>query len=424
MSELIAMCVQEEERLKIENPDTAYLTTTKGHKKKNFKGNKGSKWEKGNSDKPSSSNGKESSPKCRFYKNPGHFQKEDYFQRGCYKRGKEPLELATGMRDMLKLILKSGFIMYLKYTLYVPSITRNLISVPKLLIHDYEFMFGYYGLKVYFNSRLVGTGSLDNNLIKLQLDSNFKKSLLSMDVNVISNKKRNHLDEESSSRLWHKRLGHISKDRMQRLIKEAILHRLDFSDFNQCVECIKGKFVKTVKKRSTRSKHLLEIIHTDICGPFINDIGVHKYFITFIDDYSRYTYVYLVKEKSESLDIFKIFKAKVENQVNRKIKIVRSDRGGEYYGKHSDLGQSPRPFAINCQENGIVNQFTIPYTPKQNGVAERRNRTLMDMVRSMICNSIIPKFLWTEALKTTTHILNRVPSKFVPKMPFELWTVM
>ncbi|GJV20865.1 retrovirus-related pol polyprotein from transposon TNT 1-94 [Tanacetum coccineum] len=251
----------------------------------------------------------------------------------------------------------------------IPSITRNLISVPKLLLHDYEFMFGYYGLKVYFNSRLVGTGSLDNNLIKLKLDSNFEKYLLSMDVNVISNGKRKYLDEESSSRLWYKRLGHISKDRMQRLIKERILHHLDFSDFNQCIECIKGKFVKTIKKGSTRSKHLLEIIHTDICGPFINDIGGHKYFITFIDDYSRYTYVYLIKEKSESLDVFKVFKAEVENQLNRKIKIVRSDRGEEYYGKHSDL---------ECFLN--------------------------------------------EALKTATHILNRVPSKSLPKTSFELWT--
>ncbi|GKD06867.1 UBN2_2 domain-containing protein, partial [Tanacetum coccineum] len=76
MSESINMCVQEEERLKIEKPDTAYLTTTKCQKKKIFKANKGSKWEKGNFDKASSSNGKESSPKCRFCKNPGHFQKE------------------------------------------------------------------------------------------------------------------------------------------------------------------------------------------------------------------------------------------------------------------------------------------------------------------------------------------------------------
>ncbi|GKD80370.1 retrovirus-related pol polyprotein from transposon TNT 1-94, partial [Tanacetum coccineum] len=238
------------------------------------------------------------------------------------------------------------------------SITRNLISVPKLLLHDYEFTFGYYGLKVYFNSRLVGTGSLDNNLIKLQLDSNFEKSLLSMDVNV--NGKRKHLDEESSLRLWHKRLGHISKDRMQHLIKEGILHHLDFLDFNQGVECIKGKFVKTIKKGSTRSKYLLGIIHTDIYGPFINDIGGHKYFITFIDDYSRYTYVYLIKEKSESLDVFKISKAEVENQLNRKIKIMRSDRGGEYYGKHSDLGQSPGPFTLILDaeflENGEISR--------------------------------------------------------------------
>ncbi|GJT43830.1 retrovirus-related pol polyprotein from transposon TNT 1-94 [Tanacetum coccineum] len=127
-------------------------------------------------------------------------------------------------------------------------------------------------------------------------------------------------------------------------------------------------------------------------------------------------------EKSESLDVFKIFKVEVENQQNLKIKIVRSDRGGEYYGKHFDLGQSPRPFSLYCQENGIVNQFTMPYTPQQNGVAERRNHTLTDMVRTMICNSILLEFLWTEALKTATHILNRVPSKSVLKMPFEFWT--
>ncbi|GJU64837.1 retrovirus-related pol polyprotein from transposon TNT 1-94 [Tanacetum coccineum] len=380
----------EEERLKIEKLDTTYLTTTKGNKKKIFKGNKGSKWEKENSDKASSSNGKESSPKCRIYSGSmvhitnslqGFLSKRMLQKRERTIRVGDGYERYVEAVGTLKLILKSGFIMYLKDTLYVPSINRNLIYVPKLLLHDYEFMFGYYGLKVYFNSRLVGTGSLDNNLIKLQLDSNFEKSLLSMDVNVISNGKRKHLDEESSSRLWHKRLGHISKDRMQRLIKEGILHHLDFSDFNQCVECIKGKFVKTIKKGSTRSKHLLEIIHTDICGPFINDIGGHKYFITFIDDYSRYTYVYLIKEKSESLDVFKIFKAEVENQLNRKIKIVRSDRGGEYYGKHFDLGQSLRLFTLYCQENEIVNHFTMPYTPQQNGVAERRNRTLMDMVQ-------------------------------------------
>ena len=98
--------------------------------------------------------------------------------------------------------------------------------------------------------------------------------------------------------------------------------------------------------------------------------------ITFIDDYSHYGYIYPIKERTEVLDKFKIFKAKVENQHNLKIKIVRSDRGGEYYGRHTPYGQVPRPFARFLQENGKVAHYSIPGEPQQNGVAERRNRTM------------------------------------------------
>ena len=147
-----------------------------------------------------------------------------------------------------------------------------------------------------------------------------------------------------------------------------------------------------------------------------------KYFISFINDYSRYMYIYLLHNKSEALDVFKIFKAEVEKQCNKQIKIMRSDRGGEYYGRYTKDGQAPDPFAKFLQENGIVAQYTMPGTPEQNGVAERRNRTLMDMVRSMLSsNPKLPKSLWTEALKTSVYILNRVPTKAVSKTPFELW---
>jgi transposase InsO family protein len=145
-------------------------------------------------------------------------------------------------------------------------------------------------------------------------------------------------------------------------------------------------------------------------------------FITFTDDYSRYGYIYPIKERSEALDKFKIFKAEVENQLDKRIKIVRSDRGGEYYGRHTPFGQVPGPFAKFLQENGIVAQYSMPGEPRQNGVAERRNSTLMDMVRSMMSYSTLPLSLWTEALKTAIHILNRVPSKSVTKTPYELWT--
>jgi transposase InsO family protein len=154
----------------------------------------------------------------------------------------------------------------------------------------------------------------------------------------------------------------------------------------------------------------------------VKSVDGYDLFITFTDDYSRYGYIYPIKKRSESLNKFKLLKAKVENQHNLKIKIVRSDRGGEYYGRHSPYGQLSGPFAKFLQENSIVVRYSTPDEPQQNGVAERHNHTLMDMVRSMISYSILPISLWMEALKTATHILNRVPSKSVPKTPYELWT--
>jgi hypothetical protein len=100
---------------------------------------------------------------------------------------------------------------------------------------------------------------------------------------------------------------------------------------------------------------------------------------------------------------------------------VRSDCGGEYYGKHATYGQISGPFARYLQKNGIVAQYSMLGEPQQNEVAERQNRTLMDMVRSMLSYSDLSVKLWIEALKTVVHILNRVPSKSVPKTPYELW---
>ena len=121
--------------------------------------------------------------------------------------------------------------------------------------------------------------------------------------------------------------------------------------------------------------------------------------------------------------MFKIFKAEVENQLGKKIKAVKSDCGGEYYGRYDGSGeQRPGPFAKYLSECGIIPQYTMPGTPSQNGVAERRNRTLKDMARSMISHSSLPNSLWGEALKTAIYILNRVPSKAVNKTSYELWT--
>ena len=123
---------------------------------------------------------------------------------------------------------------------------------------------------------------------------------------------------------------------MERLIKVEILLDLYFSDFNTCVDCIKGKL------KVDRCTELLWVIHTDICGSFTHfSMGDYKYLIRFIDDYSRYGFVELIREKSDSLEAFKAFITKVELQQGKKIKVVHSDRGGEYYSRYDKMGRNP-----------------------------------------------------------------------------------
>ena len=165
--------------------------------------------------------------------------------------------------------------------------------------------------------------------------------------------------------------------------------------------------------KSMSACFLLELIHTDICGP-MNVKARHEaqYLITFIYDFTRFGHIYLNSHIFEALDCFKIYSILVENQLNTKIKSLWTDRGHEYL---SDL------FKAYYDEKGKVRQLTIPYNPQQNGVAERRNKTLLDMVRSMMTQAKLPISFWGDALMTATYILNRVPSKSVPSTPYEIW---
>ena len=153
-------------------------------------------------------------------------------------------------------------------------------------------------------------------------------------------------------------------------MKSEILPQLDFSDWDVCLDCIKGKQTKYISKNpATRSSQLLELIHTDICGPFdAPSFGGEKYFITFINDFSRYCYLYILHEKSQSVDVLETFINEVERQLDRKVKVVRSDRGGEYYGKFNESGQCKGPFAKLLESRGICAQYTMSGTPQQNGV--------------------------------------------------------
>ncbi|KAL0423426.1 UNVERIFIED_CONTAM: hypothetical protein Sradi_0877400 [Sesamum radiatum] len=273
-------------------------------------------------------------------------------------------------------------------------------------------------LLYFYNTHLVGNDTLSNGLYDINLQSDV---LYTLHVDVSTDIKRCVMNEDSSV-LWHRRLGHISIERIKKLVNDGVLNTLDFTDFDTCVDCIKDKQTNVSKKGAKRCSNLLKIIHMDICSPDLDSYG-QRYFITFIDYYSCYMCIYFLNHKAEALDAFNVFKVKVEKQCDKHIKVVRSNRGGEYFGRYTEGGHAPGPFAKFLAEQGIVAQYTMSGSPDQNGVIERRNRILLDMVRSMIASSKLPKFLWIEALKMTVYILNRVPTMAVSNMPFELFKV-
>ena len=138
--------------------------------------------------------------------------------------------------------------------------------------------------------------------------------------------------------------------------------------------------------------------------------GGKKYYVTFIDDFSRYTKLYLLRSKDEAYNMFLLYKAEVENQLNKKIKRVRSDRGGEYVLMND-----------YCEKEDKINEVTPPYSPESNGTAQRKNRTLKEMMNAMLVSSNAPDNLWGEALLTACHLQNRIPYKKTGKTPYELW---
>jgi GAG-pre-integrase domain/Integrase core domain len=248
-----------------------------------------------------------------------------------------------------RLITNTGCTLDLLYTLYIPTFSRNLISVSKLDNLGYAINFGSNCCYVCKDNCVIGNGILIDIFYKICLDDVFIQSLYTVHSKV--GIKRANIDDNSAY-LWHKRFGHISKDRIQRLVKNKVLPNLDFTDFGTCIDCIKGKQTKKLKKGATRSSQLLEIIHTDICDPFdVPSFSKDKYFITFIDDYSRYGFIYLLHEKSQSVDALKIFITEVERQLERKVKIIRFDRGGQYYGKNDDARKARHCFAIHDARN-------------------------------------------------------------------------
>ncbi|CAM6117358.1 unnamed protein product [Calypogeia fissa] len=207
----------------------------------------------------------------------------------------------------------------------------------------------------------------------------------------------------SESELWHKRLSHVNFQRFHSMMSKQLVTGIPALPHEKhlCDSCILAKQHRECipKKSATRSTRPLQLIHTDLCGPFeVNTLHGARYLLTFIDDFSRYTWVHFLCNKSDTFETFKAFKILVENELQHQIACVRSDRGGEYLST---------TFNLFCDQAGIKRQLTAARTPHQNGVAERQNHTLLEAARSLQFEGNIPNFLWDELVKTSNHILNR-----------------
>ena len=219
--------------------------------------------------------------------------------------------------------------------------------------------------------------------------------------------------------LWHLRLGHLNFTSLKMLASKKMVKGMPHIDHPDevCESCVLSKHHRSsfAKEVNWKAKRPLELVHTDVCGPITPmSTGQNRYFLTFIDDFSRKTWIYFLKRKSEVFNCFKDFKAIVEKQSGYMIRTVRSDQGGEY---------TANDFEAYCTQQGIRHQTTPAYTPQLNGVAERKNRTILDMARSLLKAKKLPKQYWAEAVSCAVYLLNRCPTRSLQAVtPEEAWS--
>ncbi|GJT74818.1 zinc finger, CCHC-type containing protein [Tanacetum coccineum] len=190
----------------------------------------------------------------------------------------------------------------------------------------------------------------------------------------------------NDSILWHARLGHVYFKRMQDMSKDGLISAFDM-DTKKCKTCMLTKITKKPFQNLKRETKVLELIYNDLCDLNATlSLGNKMYFVTFIDDASRFCYVYLLHSKDEALDKFKVFKIEVELQQGSLIKRFKTDRGGEYMD------------TLYIKSVGIIHETTAPYTPQQNGIFERKNKVLKEMVNSMLSYLGLSQGFWGEAM--------------------------
>ena len=296
--------------------------------------------------------------------------------------------------------------------LFVPKLEQNLLSVRKL------------GTKGHRSSFTKNGGTIEIAKTDKTVPIREWSKMFVIDCQINYPQKETDTDSamvvKETEGLWHQRMGHPGKDVIQKLAKcvEGInIPSHEEVDPQDCEVCIATKMAKTPFQESTsQTTRPLELVHSDVEGPMRTPsfLENHKFAINFIDDYSKFTVIYTMKQKSEAFDKFKMFIADFANPINAKIGTLQTDDGGEYVSNEMEK---------YCRDVGIRREKSIPRTPEQNGKAERKWRTLFNMVRAMLLNAGLGKIWWGRALTAAAYLRNRLPSSTLPEgtTPFELF---
>jgi transposase InsO family protein len=300
--------------------------------------------------------------------------------------------------------------------LCVPSLSCNLILVYQIT-HSSEgktvdFPPHQFVIKDLKDPKHVLATGIADDITRLYKFDNFGSSSFSS-VFV------SHSDD--LSKLWHEWFGHLNYRSLQQLCNQHMVIGLPLVSCRDdvCAGCVLGKHHRDNfdKHASWHTSGPLQLVHIDLCGPLSShSFSGCKYFLTFIDDFSRCTWVYFLKLKSKVFDKFLAYKAFVEKQSGHQIQRLRTNNGGEYVNNN---------FTSYCTTQGIQMQQTVPYTPQQNGVAERNNHTLKEMANCMIQSKGLSLKYWAEAINFENYIVNRTPTKDIKNIILEeAWTKM
>lgn len=294
----------------------------------------------------------------------------------------------------------------------VPGISKNLFSLLAAQDHRPRSKFESTAVscKLYEGKRILVSGSRQvcGGLYKLAIRFVPSAQSCNLETNLSTPDKNHNLLQ-----LYHERMGHQNKRHVKEVVKKELNLELTL-DGELCEGCIKGKAHRLKFGRRKRAEKTGEVISTDVCGPFIPSKSGFKYFLVFKDDYSKFRKVYFIKTKDEVFEKLKEFLAEA-NTLGHKIMCIQCDNGREFKNERVEGF---------LKSKGIEIRYTMPYTPQQNGCAERENRTIVETARALMHSGeeSLPKELWAEMINTAAYILNRTgPSSEKGKPPFEHW---